>query len=259
MGLIMSARKSLALAIAVAGIGGAAHSVPASAGPGTWAGPYLGIGGGGGWADQSQHGGVLTLPGGGTSVSSVPFSSGSSDGDYHLSGGLLGGAVGYNFQSDRTIYGIEADASWADITGSGTCGTGGVPLHACGGAIWGLETLRGRLGYDLGWTASPFTDVMAFISGGLAVGQIHAWDAYLSTSGTKTVAGWTIGGGLEAMLGRNWSVKLEYLHIDFGDPAIFTALPPNPEHVSTTADVVRVGLDYHFNTPPPSGAPMLRK
>ena len=247
----MSMRKSLALAVAVAGIGSSAHSVPALAGPATWSGPYAGISGGGGWGHQAQSGGVSSFK--------IISSAINDDGNYDLSGGLVGGGIGYNFQSDRTIYGIEADASWADISGSGTCG---VPTtHACGGAINGIETLRGRLGYDLGTVVPSLGDTMVFAAGGLAVGQIHAWDALLGTSGNKTAAGWTVGGGFEAMLGGNWSVKLEYLHIDLGNPAVFTALPPNPEHVATTAEIIRLGFDYHFNSfaPAPAAAPMVRK
>jgi outer membrane immunogenic protein len=253
----MSVRKSLALAIAVAGIGGATQSVPVLAQSANWSGPYVGIGGGGGWGQQSQSGGILTLPPGGSSIFTVV----TTDGKYDLSGGLVGGSIGYNFQSGRTVYGIEADASWADISGSGICDFGGAVPHGCGGDISGLETVRGRLGYDVGPLVPSLGDVLVFASGGLAVGQIHAWDSLFGTSGSTSAAGWTIGGGLEAMLGTNWSVKLEYLYVDLGDPAVFSAIPPIPEHVSTTVNVVQVGLNYHFNSfaPVASAPPIVRK
>jgi outer membrane immunogenic protein len=57
------------------------------------------------------------------------------------------------------------------------------------------------------------------------------------------------------MFAPNWSVKLEYLHVDLGNPAVFAALPPNPEHVSTHFDVVRLGLNYHFNWGAPAAPP----
>ncbi len=257
----MSVRKSLALAVAVAGIGGSAHSVPALAGSATWSGPYAGVSGGGGWGQQSQSGGFTELSIKTSTITVTSTTEEFADGNYNLSGGLVGGGIGYNFQSDRAIYGIEGDASWADISGSGTCGFGGVTPHACGGDIGGLETLRARLGYDLGTVVPSLGDMMMFTAGGLAVGQVHAWDALLGASGDKTAAGWTIGGGVEAMLGTNWSVKLEYLYIDLGDPAVFTAIPPNPEHVATTANVVRIGFDYHFNsvTPVAVAPPILGK
>jgi outer membrane immunogenic protein len=173
-----------------------------------------------------------------------------------MSGGLIGGAVGYNFQVNRWVLGVEADDSWASITGSGTCGFGGAAPHACGGGIenW-LATVRGRLGYDVGQFWPGVGDTMLYIAGGLAVGEVHAWDSLFGASGSTTATGWTFGGGIETKLSPNWSVKLEYLHIDLGDPAVFTAIPPNPEHVSTTADIVRVGVSYYFNAPPPPPAP----
>jgi outer membrane immunogenic protein len=245
----MAIRKSLALAMAVAGISGPVAGIGGPALAGVMAPPmgglYFGIGGGGVLGTGDQSGGTLPLV---TTVTTVVIG----DGHYHLSGGLVGGTVGYNFQQGRWLYGPEADISWADISGSGTCGFGGAAPHACGGDVRWLATVRGRLGYDLGPVVPAFGHLIAYATGGLAVGDIHAWDSLFGTSGTKTEAGWTVGAGLEAMLNANWSVKLEYLYMDFGNPAIFTAIPPNPEHVSTKLNVVRVGLNYHFNwTPPP--------
>ena len=272
----MDARKSFAITFAVSGV-----ASPALAG--NWSGPYVGISGGGGWGDQAQHGGILTLPSSGgvslpvvasstpsmssstissstitsstitsstitsSTVTSSSFSSGSGDGRYHLSGGLFGGGVGYNWQQERLVYGLEADGSWADISGDGTCGLGGALPHRCGGGIDALGTVRGRIGYDFGHPVGPFGSVMAFAAGGLAVGDIHAWDSLYGNKGSKTLAGWTIGGGIEAMFAQHWSVKLEYLHVDFGDEKVFTAIPPRPERVDTSADIFRVGVNFHFD------------
>jgi outer membrane immunogenic protein len=259
----MAIRKSLALAMAVAGISGPVAGIGGPALAGIPAPPLGGlyVGGAGGWGGgpENQSGGIFHLPSSCSSGSTLVSFSGTSfcqqivaDGSYNLSGALVGGTVGYNFQQGRWLYGPEADISWADISGSGTCGFGGALPHACGGDVRWLATVRGRLGYDLGPVIPAVGHLIAYATGGLAVGDIHAWDSLLGTSGTKTEAGWTVGAGLEAMLNANWSVKLEYLYMDFGNPAIFTAIPPNPEHVSTKLNVVRVGLNYHFNwTPPP--------
>lgn len=251
----MSVRKSVALAIAVAGMGGTSQSSPALAQSANWSGPYVGIEGGGGWGHQSQSGGgPLVLPSGGGVTHTIITVGVVSDGNYGLSGGLLGGTIGYNFQSRRVVYGVEGDASWADFRGSGTCGVGGFQT-GCGGDIRGLETIRGRFGYDIGPFIPSLGNVLPFVSGGWAFGRIHAWDALLGTSGDKSMVGWTLGGGLEAMLGSNWSVRAEYLHVDFGNRTVFSAIPPNPENVSTTAEVFRLALDYHFNWtgPAPQG------
>jgi outer membrane immunogenic protein len=181
------------------------------------------------------------------------------DGSYNLSGGLIGGAVGYNYQLDRWVLGVEADDSWADISGSGTCGFNSAAPHACGGGIRWLATVRGRLGYDVGQIFPGVGTTMVYAAGGLAVADVHAWDSLFGTSGDTTATGWTIGAGFETKLNPNWSVKLEYLHVDLGNPGVFVAIPPNEEHVSTTADIFRVGLSYYFNAPPPPPAPIITK
>jgi opacity protein-like surface antigen len=38
------------------------------------------------------------------------------------------------------------------------------------------------------------------------------------TTATVTVGGWTVGGGIEAAISPNWSAKVEYLHVDLGNP-----------------------------------------
>jgi outer membrane immunogenic protein len=273
----VSVRKSLALAIAAAGAAGFGNQAHAqlAAGIPQWAGPYVGITGGGGWGHQSQSGGILQLPGttgptgptcaagsvlttiNGVTVCSSTFVD--TDGSYNLSGGLIGGAVGYNYQQDRWVLGVEADDSWADITGSGTCGFNSAVPHACGGGIRWLATVRGRLGYDVGQIFPGVGTTLVYAAGGLAVGDVHAWDSLFGTSGDKTATGWTIGAGFETKLNPNWSVKLEYLHVDLGNPAVFSAIPPQPEHVSTTADIFRVGLSYYFSAPPPPPSPVVTK
>lgn len=265
----MSVRKSLAFAIAAAGAAGFANQAHAQAGLPQWAGPYVGITGGWGWGQQSQSGGVLQLPGsacpaGETLLTAFGTSTFCSepvvaDGSYNLSGGLIGGAVGYNFQQAQWVFGLEADDSWADISGSGTCGFSGAAPHACGGGIRWLATVRGRLGYDIGQIFPGVGTTMIYAAGGLAVADVHAWDSLFGTSGDKTATGWTIGGGFETKLNPNWSIKLEYLHVDLGNPGVFVAIPPNVEHVSTTADIFRVGISYYFNAPPPPPSPMVTK
>lgn len=273
----MSVRKSLALAVAVSG-----SAAPALAAD--WSGPYGGLSAGGGFGDQAQHGGILVLPSSGgmtppviaptTSVagstttvttsslsmsssmfSSTPISTGtfptstssaSADGHYHMAGGLVGGAVGYNFQFGNYVLGVEGSGAWADISGRGTCGVGSALPHRCGGEISALGTVRGRAGYDLGLAGGPFSGMLVFASGGLAVAEVRAWDNLYNTKGSKTLAGWTVGGGVEAMLAQHWSIAIEYLHIDLGDQKVFTAIPPISEKVRTNADVFQIGVRYRF-------------
>jgi outer membrane immunogenic protein len=67
--------------------------------------------------------------------------------------------------------------------------------------------------------------------------------------------GWTVGGGLEYMFARNWSVKGEYQYYNFGNTT-FTTGPAditgtrfrNDEHT------VKLGINYRFGWGGPAGA-----
>ena len=69
------------------------------------------------------------------------------------------------------------------------------------------------------------------------------------------------GAGFEYKLNRNWSVRAEYLHFDFGSTS--ANLPDlggftNSEFFQTInlkEDIVRVGANYQFNW----GAPVVAK
>ena len=83
-----------------------------------------------------------------------------------------------------------------------------------------------------------------------------------SFSGTRV--GYVVGGGGEWMLSANWSAKLEYLHYDLGSATYATGgLANNTDQTSLKGDgtaavatsskvrfndnIVRVGVNYHFN------------
>jgi outer membrane immunogenic protein len=123
-------------------------------------------------------------------------------------------------------------------------------------------TVRGRLGA----TVAP--TVLAYVTGGLAYGEIKT-DMSLSgftlgggpaplatASSSTTKAGWTVGAGIEARLGGNWTGKIEYLYMDLGSVSgsvlnPFTA-PPTTFTFSShiTDNIVRVGLNYKFGYGP---------
>jgi len=68
--------------------------------------------------------------------------------------------------------------------------------------------------------------------------------------------GWVVGGGLEWMLSRYWSAKLEYLHYDLGNASFsstassgFFATPIYQNSLSTArfqGELVRAGVNFHF-------------
>jgi outer membrane immunogenic protein len=79
----------------------------------------------------------------------------------------------------------------------------------------------------------------------VAYGDIRADQANGSSSTTKT--GWTAGGGVEYGIDRNWSAKLEYLHVDLGTATFMGAASGTPTlNVPITDDIVRAGLNYRW-------------
>ena len=74
----------------------------------------------------------------------------------------------------------------------------------------------------------------------------------MSDTSAFDTCGWVVGGGVEAMLSRNWTVKAEYLHLDFGgytDPYVYLGTTPTTPvdlHQRITDDIVRVGVNYMF-------------
>jgi outer membrane immunogenic protein len=78
-----------------------------------------------------------------------------------------------------------------------------------------------------------------------------------SLNNSNTKVGWTVGGGVEASVYQNWTVKLEYLHLDLGTMSgAVTPFISNSGGVIVanyssriTNNVLRVGLNYNFGGP----------
>jgi outer membrane immunogenic protein len=225
------------LVLATMGLGGTAQaqgflSYPSYPPPIDWRGLYLGGEGGVGWG-SSRH------------TDATGFDSGSFD----LSGGLIGGTAGYNWQTGPFVYGLEGDMSWADISGS-TAGTEGL---ACGGfqcstRLDDLGTVRARFGYSLG-------TILPYVTGGFAFGDVHGSESgtpgvSATGSGSSYRTGWTVGGGIEDAITPRWRAKIEYLHVDLGSGPVFTDTFSDgttaSEHVGFDADIIRIGLNYRF-------------
>ena len=202
----------------------------------TWTGAYIGIEGGGAFGRDP----IVANSGAriGTTITTI-----------NPSGGLVGGTIGYNYQfSPWFVLGIENDISW-----NGVRGTAGdqAPFnttfsHSVRGT-W-LDTLRGRAGI-VAWN-----NALIFASGGAAFAGIQdsASGPGVGVSSTTNVTGWTVGGGVEYMPLPNWSVKVEYLFVQF--PTItdaFNTFPPVGTFVGVTTrlseNIVRAGVNWHFN------------
>ena len=119
----------------------------------SWTGVYLGIGGGTGWGNNQYSwnqdatlAAVAAQMGGGA----LPLLGGT-QGSLPVSGGFFGGQLGGNWQIERAVLGIQADAHWADIEGHGSCfdagavATAGISF-ACNDKLSSFGTVTGRVG-----------------------------------------------------------------------------------------------------------------
>jgi opacity protein-like surface antigen len=102
--------------------------------------------------------------------------------------------------------------------------------------------MQSRIGYAMG----PNGTWLPFITGGLAVGDVYAWDVLTPASGSKFMAGWTLGGGVETVRAPHWTLKVEYLYFDLGSAQLFNVVPTVPETVSLNGNLFRLGLNYRF-------------
>jgi outer membrane immunogenic protein len=101
-----------------------------------------------------------------------------------------------------------------------------------------------------------------YATGGLAYGGINSSEtigaAALGFSNTSTNVGWTVGAGIEGVIGGNWTAKLEYLYVDLGSvsgsylttiPALGGGFLTSNYSSRITDNVLRVGVNYKFGGP----------
>ena len=158
-----------------------------------------------------------------------------------LTGVIGGGQAGYNMQTGPWVFGVEIDVqgSSQDSTWNGTIGGGAVSQAT---SLPWFMTLRGRVGYAFAPTW------MIYVTGGGAWGEVKSvttapvigaftWD--------ETRGGWVIGAGIEGAINRQWSWKVEYLHVDLGssNTLLFGMAPAN---LGVTNDIGRVGVNFHL-------------
>jgi outer membrane immunogenic protein len=65
-------------------------------------------------------------------------------------------------------------------------------------------------------------------------------------SQTQNVVGFAVGAGVEKLLSRDWSLKAEYLFMDFGTHTFLVGTGDDTS-VKLIENIVRVGVDYHFH------------
>jgi outer membrane immunogenic protein len=210
----------------------------------SWTGFYIGANVGGAWTPSSGGSDFgplfppfIVLPPAVAIPTVIPGQLASLVGDGRRSGVIGGGQIGYNWQVNQFVLGVEADAVGSGLKGSTASAsrTIGAPIFAVpvtqtvtvdfGHVEW-MASFRGRAGFAV-------NQALFYVTGGGAVAEfggsrttlvngpgisIPAAGTYVATNGgSSTRWGWTVGGGIEWAFNQNWSVAGEYRYTDFGN------------------------------------------
>jgi outer membrane immunogenic protein len=266
-----------------------ARPIARPAPPYSWTGCYLGVNIGyatGTSRASAQPGSVLVGPGTvgpfGTPAAQAPFVFGQGADmtpHFHLGGLMGGGTAGCQYQWAGPwgvwVIGIEGDGGPFDKEGQSNDQAPFNPQFVNQTNERWIATLRGRLGYVVDkW--------MFYATGGVAWAGVEAtaWDGCsVATCGAsifgpggaaataagvpsihdkQTMVGYAVGGGVEYALGYGWSIKSEYIYINFkskdffgqGTSGISCCVTPtfvSPTRVSLYDHTFKWGLNYKFD------------
>ena len=148
-------------------------------------------------------------------------------GSANISGPAGGAHVGYNFQANRIVGGVEGDLTFGSIR-SGSLGSSSFSENLAssarikGGYVFGNLLAYGTLGWA--WSTTDYK--------------------YLGDSSGQTVKGLAYGIGAEYPITRNVSIRAELLRYDF-EGATYT-FPTSTQSVTTSTNVARIGASVHF-------------
>ena len=172
-----------------------------------WSGLYLGVFGAYGIGQTNSSDGADSRP-------QDPF---------------LGLNAGYMVEHDDFVFGLEGEASLADLDDDFGAGAGFVSQD-----IDNIAAIRALVGLQLG-------DGLFYATGG--------WSWAISERSTLTASdkmnlnGPSVGIGYRYAVNGNWAVRLEYTHYNYG--AVTYDIPGTPR-VDSNINVVRVGAEFRF-------------
>jgi outer membrane immunogenic protein len=169
--------------------------------------------------------------------------------------GVIGGAnVGYNYQINQWVLGVEGSVDGTSLSNTAVVAfPDGTSLTAHTKAdIQG--SIRGRLG--VAWDRA-----LIYGTGGVAFGGFNtdvsilnpAVPFFANGNVSNTRVGWTVGGGIQYAITNNWSVRAEYRYTNWGtlsDGRLTAAAAPGVffngnRHLNQNQ--VQVGFDYKFD------------
>ncbi|WP_430912727.1 autotransporter domain-containing protein [Methylobacterium sp. sgz302541] len=254
---------------------GAAPSslVPAIEGPVTWSGFSIGGSVGATWGHTRQ---LTALSGNFGGLQLLAPTVGRTD--PHSAGIYAGGQLGADYQFGNYVVGVAGDIGFVNAKGARGCNPrlGDLYFYNCETQVDMLSMATARAGYAYerslfyvkgGAAFADVTERLKDNTGGQPLFAVFA-NNFNSAAVSTDAFGWTIGGGFEYQITRNWSAKAEYMHYELENKRLNYPLTLAFNAPSTTVaqasrhsgDIVRVGVNYRFNIDAPAPvAPVIAK
>jgi outer membrane immunogenic protein len=203
-----------------------------------WTGFYIGGNAGGGSSHNCWD--TTTVAG-----AAVPVTA---EGCHNATGAVVGGQVGYRWQSTNWVFGVEAQGDWADLKGSNVSSPAAFAPLVNNTKIDALGLFTGQVGY-------AWNNVLWYVKGGAAVTH-NKFSGTLAGvtfgSASETRWGGAVGTGIEFGFAPNWSVGVEYNHLFMGkhtDNFTFLGAPFRSDSIKQDVDMATVRVNYTFGGP----------
>jgi outer membrane immunogenic protein len=220
---------------------------PPATPPFTWTSCYAGVQVGGGWGQTNLNDSAGT-------IASVPGVTGFTSANTGISGYLLGGQIGCDYQfAPNWVAGIEGAAAGGNIAGNAAVAIPGDSVTFTENTDL-LTSVTARVGY-------AWNDWLLYAKGGAAstANRYSAFDVAGSFdfAGLETRLGWTAGAGIEWALWHDWSIKLEYDYYGLGSSSV-TFIDntisgiTGPLDIKQNIQVVKLGVNFHVFAGPPA-------
>jgi outer membrane immunogenic protein len=139
------------------------------------------------------------------------------------SGGEVGGLIGYNYQWNKWVLGLEAAGGYLwlrnsnEVNFSTPSDTSPGYFEATAFKTHYLATIGPRIGY-------AFCNWLPYVTGGVAFGDLHFEQRIVELddfsedrSKSENNVGWFVGGGMQYAFTNHWSARVQYQYIDLGD------------------------------------------
>jgi outer membrane immunogenic protein len=164
----------------------------------------------------------------------------------NANGFVLGGHVGYNYQINQVVLGLEADLEYNFGRTTSTFflpNNGATYANRVGGGAQG--SIRGRLGFAV-------DRALIYATGGVAFsGNNYTWaipPGAPFSNFSRTSVGWTLGAGVEYAFTPNWTARVEYRYANFGRTRFASAVANQDVTQKLDTHTVRLGVSYLFST-----------